>query len=182
MLERLLEALAPERLEDVVDGAHVERTQSVMVVRGHEHDRGDPVRADALEDAEAVEIRHLDVEEHEVGPELLDRDDGLATVAALPDDLDAGFVREEGAQALAGEGLVVDDEGPHDGAHHSVIRNGRAVVSEAAAFSAVAIASRTETLSRQRLRVPHPSHQRSSPTRLTTPSGSTFQIPLRETV
>ena len=67
--------------------------------------------ADAFEDVEPVEVRHLDVQEDEVGLELLDRENGLAAVAAFAHDLDLRLLGQEAAQPLAREGLVVHDEG-----------------------------------------------------------------------
>ena len=50
----------------------VERPQRVCVVGGHEDDERQVLRGERLEDLEAVDARHLDVEEHEVGPQAPD--------------------------------------------------------------------------------------------------------------
>jgi len=73
----------------------VERAQGVLVVGGDEDDRRDAVRAHTLEDVEAVEVRHLDVQEHEVGPQLFDRKDGLTAIPALAHDLDLRLLGKE---------------------------------------------------------------------------------------
>ena len=63
-----------EGLEDVVDGAYVERLHSVLIEGGGEDDVGHFRFAfdEFLEDAEAVEAGHLYVEENQIGRVLLD--------------------------------------------------------------------------------------------------------------
>ena len=82
-LQRLGEALAVERLEQVVERADLERLERVLIVRGDEDDERHPLAADRLDDLEAVHLRHLDVEEHEVRRVIVDRGDGFLAVAAL---------------------------------------------------------------------------------------------------
>ena len=65
--EGLAEALAVERLEQVVDRVHVERAQRVAVVGGDEDDERHLVGADRVDHVEAVGAGHLHVEEHQVG-------------------------------------------------------------------------------------------------------------------
>ena len=66
--ERLLEPLGAERLQQVVDRVHLERAQRVLVVGGDEDDR--QVAPEQLEHLEAVELRHLHVEQHQVRLQL----------------------------------------------------------------------------------------------------------------
>ena len=113
-LERRLEARPVERLHQVVEGVRVEGAQGVLVVGGDEDDLGG-VGAEGLDDVETGHLRHLDVEEDEVGAEGDDPLDRLLAVAALADDLDVGLLLEEVAEPLAREGLVVDDEGAERG-------------------------------------------------------------------
>ena len=88
--ERRVEARAVEGLEKIVDRVRVERLQSVLVVRGDEDD-GRPARfvaLDELEHLESVELRHLDVEEEEIGLRLGDGLHGFEAVRALGEDPD----------------------------------------------------------------------------------------------
>src|SRR6185369_2419722 len=62
--------------------------------------------------------RHLDVEEHQVGPVPFDRFDGLDAVRRLADDLHSRHLAEEPDQAVPRELLVVDDERT-DGLHQA---------------------------------------------------------------
>ena len=66
----------------------------------------------AREHAEAVEARHLHVEQDQVGLLLGDRLDRLEAVAALADDLDVRLVLQPVAHPLAGQRLVVHDQSP----------------------------------------------------------------------
>ena len=60
-------------------------------------------------DLEAGQPRHLDVEEHEVGLQPLDRRQRLDAVARLADHLDAADLAEQVAQLVARQLLVVDE-------------------------------------------------------------------------
>jgi len=64
-----------------------------------------------LEDAEAIEAGHLDVEEDEVGIVLFDEVDGVETVFALGQELDFGERLEEEGEFFAGGFFVVNDDG-----------------------------------------------------------------------
>src|SRR5262245_40320344 len=82
------EAVRGHRLQQVVDRVHLEGLERVLVEGGDEDDRLLP--PDQLEHLEPRELRHLDVEEHEVGLQLRDRLHRLEAVAALPHELDPG--------------------------------------------------------------------------------------------
>ena len=64
-----------------------------------------------LDDREAVEAGHLDVEKDEVGLVRLDRSDRLAAVLAAVDDLDVLVRLQTKLEPLDGERLVVDEDG-----------------------------------------------------------------------
>jgi len=64
-----------------------------------------------LEDAEAVEAGHLDVEEDEIGIVLLDEVDGVEAVFALGEEMDFGETFEEKGEFFAGGLFVVNDDG-----------------------------------------------------------------------
>lgn len=102
-----------EGLEDVIDGVHVKSLDSVMVKSGGEDDVRDFEFSfdELLEDAEAVETGHLDVEEDEIGIVLLDEVDGVEAVFALGEKIDFGEGFEEEGKFVAGRLFVVDDYG-----------------------------------------------------------------------
>src|SRR6185436_13860540 len=70
---------------------------------------------------EAAAARHLDVEEHHLGGELVDAGVGVVDVAGLADHLDAVDGPEQPAQFAAGEGFVVDDQRSHAGSRASAV-------------------------------------------------------------
>jgi hypothetical protein len=73
---------------------HIERADCVLVMRGHEHDPARDIVAERLEDAEAVLVGHLDVEEQQIRPELPDEKHRLFPVRRLTDDLDGRMFGE----------------------------------------------------------------------------------------
>jgi len=64
-----------------------------------------------LQDAEAVESGHLNIEEDEIGGVFLDEIDGFEPVFAMADDRNLGEGLEQEGEFLAGGLLVVDDDG-----------------------------------------------------------------------
>jgi hypothetical protein len=111
--ERLRQALLAERLQDIVHGPDLESLDCVLVVSRDEDDRDR--RVEKLHDLEAVEPRHLDVQEDGVRRELSGGLDGFQPVARLPDDRDARDSPEHLPQDRAGRRLVVDYKDPSDG-------------------------------------------------------------------
>ena len=111
-LQRFGEALAVERLEQVVERADLERAQRVLIVGGHEDHERHALAADGFDHLEAVHLRHLHVEEHEIRLVIDDRRDGFFAVAALADDLDVRLARQQPGQPLPRERLIVHDQRP----------------------------------------------------------------------
>ena len=109
-IERLLEPLAAERLEQVVERVHVERAEGELVVGRHEHDRRHPLGSHGGDDAEAVELGHLHVEEDEVGPVPLDRAHRFGAAGTGGDHLHVGLLAEQRRQPLARHRLIVRDD------------------------------------------------------------------------
>ena len=103
------EAIAAKRLQQVIDGVDFKGPDCVIIVGGDEDDGG--AGADQLEDFEAIELGHLDIEENEVGLQFGDGFYGFEAVGAFGGDFDFGMGSEKFAQDLAGELLVVDDYG-----------------------------------------------------------------------
>ena len=110
VIEALLEAIAAERLQQVVEGVDLEGLQRVLVVGGDEDDHRHLVGADLLDDAEAVDGRHLDVEEYQLRRELLDGADRLHAIGALADHFDVGLLRQQSQDPFPGHRLIVHHE------------------------------------------------------------------------
>ncbi len=118
-VERGLKPLIAERLEEISDCLRLERAQRVLVMGGHEYDfRHHHVWRIAHEGgkhAEAVELRHLDVEEHQLhgsavagaGADGLER---FGAAGAASHQLHAVVARQQPAQPLATWFLVIHDQ------------------------------------------------------------------------
>jgi hypothetical protein len=100
------------RLHDEVERAELERLEDVGL-RGasgdDEHRRRLP-RHDEPEEREAVHLRHLEIERHEIGLLSDHEPQRLFAVAGLADDVDAGDRREDVGDRAAVERRVVDDD------------------------------------------------------------------------
>ena len=72
--------------------------------------------AELAQDAEAVELWHLDVERHHVRVEAFDGFERTDAVAGRADDLDVSFRLQHARQRAADDRRIVDDE-ESDGAH-----------------------------------------------------------------
>src|SRR6266566_7037375 len=103
-------------LEQVVEGAELERRYRVVVEGCHEDHGRHLVCTDLGDDIEPVQFRHLDVEENEIGLVRADSSDGLQSVLTLSHDLNIGYACQKCAQTLAGQRLIVD----YENAKHSV--------------------------------------------------------------
>jgi hypothetical protein len=114
-IDRLAESLSVEGLEHVVEGAHLERTHGVFVVRRDEddHRRVRRVVTQRLDEPEAVHLGHPHIEQHDVGPRAANQLGGLAPVRGGSDDLDVRVRGEEARELGARGGLVVGDEDAH---------------------------------------------------------------------
>ena len=86
---------------------HLECAQRVLVVRGGEDHRD--IASDQVEHLEPVQLRHLHVEEQQVGRQLRHCLHRLEAVGALRHDLDVRFGGQELAEHLPRQGLVVHD-------------------------------------------------------------------------
>jgi hypothetical protein len=110
-VQRRLEALVVEGLQQVVQRLRLEGAQGELVVGGDEDHYGHTAGADRPEHVEAVDLRHLDVQEEQVRRRLLDHPDRFPAVRALGDDLHVPGLREQAADAPARQRLVVHDHG-----------------------------------------------------------------------
>ncbi len=78
--------------------------------RGEQDRRHRTPAPEARENSEAVELRHHDVEQEDIGPQTLDEIDGGFAVGRFADDLDARRAGEETSQDGAHRRRVVDDD------------------------------------------------------------------------
>src|SRR5690606_12771475 len=98
-------------LEQVALGPGLEPGQhQLVVVEGGEDDRGRqrPGLRQRLQRLEARHRRHAHVHQHDVGSDLRDHLHRLSAVNGLGHHFDPAIKREQGADALAYQGLVID--------------------------------------------------------------------------
>ena len=107
--EGFVEALFGEGLQKIIDGVGLEGADGVFVKGGGEDDGGRVF--DEFEHFEAVDLRHLDIEEDEVGMVLLNRFQALKSVIAFLNYGDIRVRLEVFANDHAREGLIVDEDG-----------------------------------------------------------------------
>jgi hypothetical protein len=108
LLDRLVQPLGRERLQQIVDGVHFESTQGILIERRDEHDRRHPV-ADLAHDVEPIELRHLHVEKHQIRPVRDDRFDGGPAVPSLGNDIQLGLAPQHSTHPAARHRLIVHD-------------------------------------------------------------------------
>ncbi len=89
---------------------HLEGPQRVLVVGGDEDHHRQGGRVQLLQHLEAVQLRHLHVEEDQIGGVPADRLDRLPAVGALAADLDVLEAVEQRAHAFSSQRLVVHDQ------------------------------------------------------------------------
>lgn len=109
-VEGFFEACGVEGLEEIVDGVDFEGTEGELVVSGDEDDGGDGCWGEALEEVEAGETGHLDVEKQDIGGLGGEVAEGFFGGFELSVDGEVGSLGEHAAEALAGEAFVVNDE------------------------------------------------------------------------
>jgi hypothetical protein len=90
------------------------RHELLLAVRRQHHDRDRPLVEDSPRRLDAVETRHLHVQQGEVGLRAPRERDRLLAVLGLGDDLEAGAL-EQVLEVEANDRLVFGDENPHAG-------------------------------------------------------------------
>ncbi len=114
LLQRLLQALGPHRLGQVVDGLELEGRDRVGRIGGDEHHRRRcRPAAQPARQLEAVDARHVDVEQHQVearAGQLVGAPSPCAASATTSAGGDWQSASKR-AQARARQRFVVDDQG-----------------------------------------------------------------------
>ena len=108
--QRLLEPLGGEGLQEVVDRLEFEGVEAELAVGGDE-DEGRPlVGRQARHELQAAQVRHLDIQEHDVGLEPLDQAEPAPAVRRRPDQSHAGASGQPDLHAPDAERLIIDDD------------------------------------------------------------------------
>jgi hypothetical protein len=115
LLQGLQQMLGTHGLDQVTHGADLKGVQRKLIVgRAKHHSRRRVALAQTSSDLQAIEAGHADVEQHHIRLEAVDQAECFFTIAG------AGFhysialeVTDHPAQALAGEGFVINDQDIH---------------------------------------------------------------------
>jgi hypothetical protein len=116
-------------LQQVVERIRFEGENRVSIVRGDEYGQRHLRGTDGVDDTEAVELRHLDIQEHQIRPPAGNLRDGIEPVRGLYDVADTRILSKEIDQPLPRRLLVVHDEHAKTimrGRHHAPRRPRRA--------------------------------------------------------
>ena len=100
-------------LEEVAGGARADSGAHVLLGRVHREDEDGCLGGlllDAAGRVDAVEARHREIHQDDVGAEAHGSGEGLVAVGRLTDDLDAALGREERDEALADDCVIFGDE------------------------------------------------------------------------
>ena len=124
-LQRGGQALGAHRLHQVIDRLGIEGGQGVRIVRRAEHHRGAGLAGrHVARGFESIDARHGDVQQDQVGSPFQAGMHRLAPIHGLSHDLHAGLGREQRAQPLARQRLVVGDQHPHRFSPHRAAPGG----------------------------------------------------------
>ncbi len=118
-IHRLAQAARVHRFEQVIDRVHLKCLDGMLVVRGDKCDERHQLLLEHPHDPHPVQLRHLPIEQREVGPLVFDHGHRLRARRGFPDDHDIGERSEEGDEKGAGGPLVVGDHHAEAGAHRA---------------------------------------------------------------
>ena len=111
--DRLGDLLGLGVLEHVARGAGLEGRRDLLLLDEARH-RDDlrlgELGLDPADRGHAVHVRHEEVHEHDIRGQAAGHGHALGAVGGLAHDLDVGQEVEEGAEAHADDGVVVDEE------------------------------------------------------------------------
>ncbi len=124
--EGAVEAGVVVGLEQVIQRPGLEGADGILVICGYKYDGGRSVVAEELENIESVRLRHLHIEEEEVGAGRADGGGGLDAGAAFAGEFDAGIEAEEAGDVAAGERLIIHNHDANgSGSERANLSHGR---------------------------------------------------------
>src|SRR6185369_12718314 len=104
-----VEPFVIERLEQVVEGVHLEGAHGILIVGGDKDDVRSRFALERLQHFKAAQLGHLYVQKDKVGLQRLDRVYCFTTIRTLSDNLDLRIISQHLANHLASERFIVDD-------------------------------------------------------------------------
>src|SRR5690606_5418936 len=107
------ELIAGRLLHDVAVRAGAQEALGIdrlVVHRQHEHGKLPVLRADLLDQLEAVAVAQRQIEDHDIGPRSLEPEPRLAHVRRLAADNEIGLLLQELDEPFPDDRMIVDDE------------------------------------------------------------------------
>src|SRR5215510_5897754 len=86
--ERFKKTLPVNRLQQIIERAHLESSQRVFIISGDENDMRHLFYADGLDYSEPVQPWHLNIEKDQIGDVTQDDLHSLPSIPAFADDFD----------------------------------------------------------------------------------------------
>src|ERR1700752_151489 len=109
-LPRGIESLVIKRLQQVVEGMHLEGSDGVVIVGCNEDHVRSRLGFERRKNLEAAQLWHLYIQKDKIGLERFDRIHRFTTIGTLRDYLVVGIIEKHLANHLASEWFIVDDQ------------------------------------------------------------------------
>src|SRR6185437_14584611 len=95
--QRPIKTSLTKRLQKVIEGIDVKSGQRILVVSSDENGCGHPIDADSIDDGEAVQFGHLNIEKNKLGFLGQDCFHGRLSIAAFAKNFNIRVIFEEAA-------------------------------------------------------------------------------------
>jgi hypothetical protein len=106
-----LKAYGLDGFGEVVDGAYGKGFDGELIVSCDEDGWGHVMRTNCVDDVEAADAGHLDVEQEKIGGRGFQTGDGLSAISAFGDYFDLFILSEEELEPFACERLIIGHDG-----------------------------------------------------------------------
>jgi hypothetical protein len=127
--ERMMKTRSGDGLEQIIHRASVESLHGVTVETSDKNNQRQRTRINPFQDFEAVHSWNLNIEQEKIWLAFFKDLENAGTVVAFGHDFDVFLGREKSPQPLAGDTLIIDDDGTevHEGEEQEArFREGRA--------------------------------------------------------
>src|SRR4029453_16284418 len=121
-VERHSQTILLHGLQEIVDASGREGLHREMIEGRDEHDLRHFLIAQGIDELKPVELRHLDVEQHNIRGHGTDQFERASAIARLTHEFDFRQIPQTPLEALQRERLVIDREYPHVHAHAAISR------------------------------------------------------------
>src|SRR5689334_16469040 len=100
-----------KRLEQVIEGADLKRLERVLVISGHKDNHRQRLSGEMLQRLKAVHLRHLHIEENQIGRQRANARYCLRAITAFFDEFDVRVAFEQDAEVTPRQRLIINNNG-----------------------------------------------------------------------